>query len=209
MKQTSLKNLFLLVFLGVFIFSGCKQPKKEIKTLDNLKAGYIGESTASAKYAAFALKATEEGQMTIAKLFEATSKAEAIHAANHKKVLEEAGVIVEDFKPEFVVKSTLENLTAAVEGETYEIDSMYPKFLADAKIDNMENATKSFIWAMETEKKHQQFYVSAIQAIRINKTGSLPIGYAVCPVCGNTYDGNSIDNNCAFCQVSSDKFILI
>ncbi|KKW30268.1 MAG: Rubrerythrin, partial [Candidatus Uhrbacteria bacterium GW2011_GWD2_52_7] len=42
----------------------------------------------------------------IAKLFDAASKAEAIHAANHKKVLEGLGVTMDDFTPEFEVKTT-------------------------------------------------------------------------------------------------------
>jgi rubrerythrin len=34
----------------------------------------------------------------------------------------------------------------------------------------------------------------------------LPASYAVCPVCGNTYDGANIDEKCAFCQTPKDKF---
>lgn len=58
------------------------------KTIENLKAAITGESTASATYAAYAAKAAQEGQPLIQKLFEAASKAESVHAANHNKVLE-------------------------------------------------------------------------------------------------------------------------
>ena len=55
------------------------------KTIENLKAAITGESTASATYAAYAAKAAQEGQPLIQKLFEAASKAESVHAANHNK----------------------------------------------------------------------------------------------------------------------------
>ena len=49
------------------------------KTIENLKAAIIGESTASATYAAYAAKAAQEGQPLIQKLFEAASKLSLIH----------------------------------------------------------------------------------------------------------------------------------
>ena len=152
-----MKNIFVFALVSLIALSGCKQSKPE-KTIENLKAGIKGETTASVKYAAFAQKARAEGSEAIAKLFEAASKAESIHAANHKKVLEELGEKMEDFKPEFDVKTTAENLQTAIDGETYEVSTMYPRFLADAKAEKVDKAVKSFTWAFDTEKKHQQFY---------------------------------------------------
>lgn len=203
-----MKNIFLIAFISLIAFTGCQQIKPA-KTIVNLKDGIKGETTASAKYAAFAQKATEEGNANIAKLFLAASKAEAIHAANHKKVLEGLGEKMEDFTPEFEVKTTAENLQAAIDGETYESTTMYPQFLADAKEEKVEKATKSFTWAFDTEKKHQQFYTKALQALNSMAENTLPVGYAVCPVCGNTYDQAMVDEKCAFCQTSKEKFILI
>src|SRR5665648_1095367 len=108
--------ILLLAITSLMAFTGCNQTKP-VKTIKNLKEGIIGETTASKKYEAFALKAREEGYDTIAKLFDAASKAEAIHASNHKKVLEGLGETMEDFTPEFDVKTTAENLQAAIDGE--------------------------------------------------------------------------------------------
>jgi rubrerythrin len=141
-------------------------------------------------------------------LFEAASKAESIHAANHLKVLESLGEKMEEFKPEFEVKTTAENLQAAIDGETYESTTMYPQFIADAKSEKVEKAEKSFIWAFDTEKKHMQFYTNALQALQSTTENTLPTNYAVCPVCGNTYDQNSMDEKCAFCQTGKEKYIL-
>jgi rubrerythrin len=203
-----MRNILFLVFVSLMVFTGCSQPKP-VKTVMNLKAGFKGETTASAKYAAFAAKAREEGNNTIAKLFDAASKAESIHAANHKKVLESLGEKADDFKPEFEVKSTVENLQSAIDGETYEVTTMYPQFLADAKSEKVMKAERTFIWAFDTEKKHQQFYQKALEALKTNTGNALPSEYAVCPVCGNTYDKARMDEKCAFCQTSKEKFIII
>ena len=177
------------------------------KTIENLKAAFKGESTASAKYAAFAKVARQEGLIQISVMFEATSKAEQIHAANHQTVLEKMGQKVEPFKPEFSVKTTKENLEDAIKGETYEMTTMYPGFIATAKAENVPGALKSFRWAMDTEKKHQVIYQNAINAINAKKTDSLPMVYWVCPKCGNTYDTAKPEATCSFCSTKSEKFI--
>jgi rubrerythrin len=203
-----MRNLILIACIGLLAFTGCKQATP-VKTIENLKAGIKGETTASAKYAAFAQKAREEGNDTIAKLFDAASKSESIHAANHTKVLEELGEKMEAFTPEFEVKTTIENLQAAIEGETYEVTTMYPQFIADAKAEKVEKAVKSFTWATDTEKKHQEFYGKALDALKMNSEKTLSFEYAVCPVCGNTYEMATLDEKCAFCQTPREKFIRI
>lgn len=203
-----MKNLLYVAMVILIAFSGCKS-SKPVKTIENLKAGIKGETTASARYAAFALKAREEGLDTIAKLFDAASKSESIHAANHTKVLEELGEKMELFTPEFEVKTTAENLQAAIDGETYEVATMYPQFLTDAAAEKVENAAKSFTWAMDTEMKHQQFYTNALNALNAGSEKALPFEYAVCPVCGNTYDKSSMDENCAFCMTPKDRYLII
>lgn len=203
-----MKKLMFFTVASFFILTGCSQPKP-VKTIENLKAGIIGETTASAKYAAFAAKARTEGLDTIAKLFDAASKSEGIHAANHKKVLEGLNEKMEEFTPEFEVKTTLENLQTAIEGETYETTTMYPQFLTDAKAEKVEKAEKSFNWASDTEMKHQEFYKKALAALQANAENTLSFEYAVCPVCGNTYDKASIEAECEFCGTKQEKFILI
>jgi len=203
-----MKKILLFAFVCLISLTACNQAKP-VKTIENLKAGIKGETTASAKYAAFALKATEEGFDTIAKLFDAASKSESIHAVNHAKVLESLGEKMEDFKPDFKVNTTAENLKAAIEGETYETTTMYPQFMADAKTEKVEKAVKSFAWAMDTEMKHQAFYKKALVAVDAKSEKTMSFEYAVCPVCGNTYEKATMDEKCAFCQTGKDKYIII
>ena len=86
------------------------------KTTDDLKAAFAGESQANRKYLAFAKKAEDEGYPQVARLFRAAAHAETVHAHNHLRALGE-------------IKSTAENLQAAIGGENYEVVSMYPDFI--------------------------------------------------------------------------------
>ena len=199
-------NRLIMFVLALGFVAGCAP--KPVNTIENLKAAYNGESTASAKYAAFAVKAESEGLDTIAVMFRATSKAEAIHADNHRKVLEKLGVVVtEPLIGTFNVLSTAENLADAINGESYEIESMYPGFNTAAETENVTDAVKSFTWALETEKKHLDFYNSALAALNATGEKTLSASWFVCPVCGNTYDGSNVPPACDFCMSSSDTFV--
>src|SRR5512140_1192575 len=152
---------FISLMITLSLSAGCSQ--KPVKSIENLKTAYNGESTASAKYASFAEKAKAEGYDTIAVMFNAASKAEAIHAQNHKKVLVKLGEVIE--APEigkYEVLSTAENLADAIKGETYELETMYPGFIVQSKAEKSNDATKSMTWALDTEKKHQVFYQKAL-----------------------------------------------
>lgn len=196
----------LLFVLAMSLTFGCAP--KPVKTIENLKAAYNGESTASAKYAAFAEKAKAEGFDTVAVMFLATSKAETIHAANHLKVLEKLGEKIAGPQiGSFTVLSTAENLTDAVKGETYELETMYPGFITLAKEEKSNDAVKSFTWALDTEKKHQVFYKTALAAITGSGEKSLPAKWFVCPVCGNTYDEKTLTAKCDFCMTPKEKFL--
>jgi len=176
-------------------------------TLENIKSAIKGETTASAKYAAYAKKANEEGYAKIALLFEAASKAENIHANNHKAVLEQLGEKSGEIKPEFKVKSTKENLQDAINGETYEVDKMYPSFMKSSKDEKVNKASISFNYAYQVEKKHQALYKNALAQLEAGKEKSLPSKYFVCPVCGNTYDTEP-PAKCGISMTPKGKFIV-
>jgi rubrerythrin len=198
--------LLSVALVAAFMVSCSKKP---VKSIENLKAAYNGESTASAKYAQFAAKAAEEGFDTIAKMFLATSKAEAVHADNHKKVLEKLGEKIDaPAIGAFEVKTTPENLADAINGEAYEIETMYPGFIAIADSESCSNAKKSFTWAYDTEKKHLLFYKRALETVPGGTEKGLPLGWFVCPVCGNTYDDLTVKPECDFCKTQKEKFFV-
>lgn len=203
-KLTAVLLAVTILVAGTVAFAGEKTAA--VKTVENLKAAITGETTASAKYAAFAKKAREEGLLSIAYLFDAASKAEGIHAANHRAVIEQMGVTMGNITPKFEVKSTKENLRDAITGESYEVATMYPDFIKTANAEKANAALLSFNYAYKTEQKHKELYARALAALEQNKVDTLPSQYLVCPTCGNTYD-NEAAARCGICLTTKDRFL--
>lgn len=178
------------------------------KTIANMKAAFNGETNASARYAAFAKKATEDGFPQIAMLFKAASMSENIHAQNHKVVMEEMGVTIEPVTPDVNVKTTKENLEYAMKGEAYEVEEMYPAFLKDADVADNQLAMVSLNYAWKTEKKHRELYREALLALETNKLANMASVYYLCPTCGNTYPG-AAPKRCGISMTSGEKFIKV
>lgn len=163
----------------------------DMSTTDNLKAAFAGESQANRKYLAFAQKAQAEGLPQIARLFRATAEAETVHAHNHLRVL--GGV-----------KTTLENLRAAIAGEAEEFTSMYPGFIAEAEKEGNKGALMSFKGAMAVEETHHGLYRQALAALEAGKDmPAAPIH--VCGVCGHTVTGDAPDK-CPVCGAPKARF---
>lgn len=179
-----------------------------VKTIENMQAAFKGETNATATYAVFSKKANEEGYKEIALLFKAASMSENIHAQNHKIVLEELGVAVNNVTPNFTIKSTKENLEYAISGEAYEVAEMYPSFLKTANAANNQLAMVSLNYAYKTEIKHKAFYEKALTELNNNNVKSLPTVYFICPTCGNTYE-NTASRRCGISMTSGEKFIKI
>ena len=134
-------------------------------TRENLQAAFAGESQANRTYLAFAAKAEAEGRPQIAKLFRAAAAAETVHAHAHLRVM--GGV-----------KGTAENLQAAVEGEAYEFQKMYPEFLKEAEAEKNQAAVISFRNAMAVEKIHHDLYAEALESFKAGK--DLPDSEILC-----------------------------
>ena len=159
-----------------------------------MKDAFAGESQANRRYLAFAEKAEKEGLMQAAKLFRAAAEAETIHALNHLRIMGE-------------IKSTTENLDAAVSGETFEFKEMYPKYLSIAKREENDQAAWSFDVANKVEQVHAGLFSKAVEALRNNKELT-KIDYYVCGVCGNTVEGMAPEK-CPICGAPKTKFFKI
>lgn len=205
MKFTVAIFVALLLFVGTPLFAVTTGVGK---TINNMKAAITGETTASEKYAAYGKKAREEGYPNIAILFEAASKAEAIHAGNHRAAMEQLGQKMGDVATKFEVKSTMENLQDAIQGESYEVSTMYPEFLKEASTANVNVAAISFNYAYQTEQKHKALYQNALAALKAGKQASLPGKYYVCMNCGNTYDSEAAAR-CGICLTPKDRFVVV
>lgn len=173
----------------------------ESTTLKNLISAYNGESNAHVMYLAFAKKADEEGYKQVGRLFRAAGSSEAIHRDNHAKVIQEMGRTPKNNIATPVVKSTVENLTQAVKGESYERDTMYPGFIKEAKQVGNQAAVKTFNYALEAETGHAKLYTTAKNNLASWKQANRP--FYVCPVSGyTTLDANSKNCSQPFQKVS-------
>lgn len=174
------------------------------KTLDNLQAGFNGESNAHARYLAFAEKAGQEGYGEVASLFRASAKAEEVHAANHAAVIKKLGGMPQANIETPVVKSTKENLEAAIKGESYERDTMYPEFLKQARTEGNRDAVETFNYAKTAEAEHAKLYSKALNDLPKLK-GSKAKDYFVCMVCG--YTTSNVDfAKCPSCFSHKDRY---
>jgi rubrerythrin len=182
------------------------------KTVENLLAAFEGESNAHAKYTAFAAKADADGWRGAASLFRAAARAEQIHAANHARVIKQLGGEAQCEIHVIDVLSTLENLKAALAGEQYEVDTMYPGFLAEATERGNNPAIRTFHGAMEAEKTHARLYAEAIALVEAGKkdawAGQATTFY-VCPVCGYTSETPEEHERCPICNCPWERFETI
>ncbi len=160
----------------------------------NLQSAYAGESQAHIRYRNFAERAKKDGFPNVARLFEAAATSEQIHAGNHLKALDG-------------IQNTAANLTAAAGGEEFEIEEMYPAYIAVAEQQNEKPAVKSMRYALAAEKVHFDLYRRAGSEVSAGKDIA-PAEYSVCPVCGFTFEGTPPDV-CPICGTKHEMFIRI
>jgi len=163
-------------------------------TKENLEFAFAGESQASRKYTYFAEKAEQEGHKRVARLFRAAADAETVHARNHLKVMQG-------------IRSTKENLEAAIGGENHEFTEMYPQFIQKANAEGEKKAVDSFDLANKVEKIHHTLYRDALSKLDKGDSGELKPFY-VCQYCGNTVEGEAPDK-CPVCGMPKKMFKLI
>jgi len=160
-------------------------------TRANLEAAFSGESQAHMKYLIFAEAAERENLPNVARLFRAIAYAEQVHATNHFRNLGGIG-------------ETGENLKAAIEGENFEVEEMYPAYDAVARLQDEQGAVRSIHYAIEAEKIHAAMYEKARQAVLSGKDPQVAELF-ICPVCGYTHEGNPPDR-CPVCNAPGSSF---
>ena len=162
---------------------------KGTKTERNLMDAFAGESMARNKYTYFASKAKKEGYEQIAALFEETAANEKEHAKMWFKLLEGGAV-----------KSTIENLKAAAEGENYEWTDMYDRMAKEADEEGFPEIAAKMRGVAAIEKEHEERYLKLLQNIeegivfsrdgdkiwKCRNCGHIVVGKKapkICPVC--------------------------
>ena len=165
-----------------------------------------GETGAEKKYALFREQARQENLFGLASLFEALSRAEAIHIANHTRALKKCGYQqdIEVTAESITTGKTLTNLKEAIDCEYEEMKRMYPSFRrliirAHGKEFLAKVALLSMKWAQDSEREHYKLLKAAKE--RLEKGSDSDDGeYYLCRVCGNIVKSSqSPKTQCPIC----------
>ena len=156
----------------------------------NLKEAFAGESQARNKYTYFASKARKDGYEQIAAIFEETAGNEKEHAKMWFKYLEGGEI-----------KSTLENLEAAANGENYEWTDMYDRMAREADDEGFTEIARKFRMVGAIEKAHEERYKKLIE----NVEGELVFSSEedtiwICRNCGHIVIGKKAPEVCPVCN---------
>lgn len=156
-----------------------------------LHDAFAGESMAHMKYTIFAEEAEKKGLTKLANLYRAIAYAEFVHARNHYR---ELGLI----------QDIINNIQQCIDGETYEIDEMYPVYNNTALFQNEKGAERSTRFAWEAEKIHAEMYKKAKELA--SKNEDYPVGKInICPICGHTVEGEPPEK-CPVCGAPKSSY---
>jgi len=169
-------------------------PELGPKTKANLEAAFAGESQARNKYTYFAKVARKEGYHYIAKIFEETADNERVHAKDEFKLLGGIG-------------DTAANLKAAMSGEHYETQTMYPDFAKDAEEEGHTDAARLFKQIAKVEAEHEARYQKLLDMVNNGTVWKreTPIRWK-CSKCGYIHEGKEPPAKCPSCLHPREYF---
>ena len=130
-------------------------------TEQNLKDAFAGESQANRRYLYFASKADVEGYNDVAAVFRSTAEGETGHAHGHLDYIKAVG----DPATGLPIGDTLENLAAAVAGETHEYTEMYPGMAKTAREEGHGDIADWFETLAKAEKAHAGRFQSLLDGV--------------------------------------------
>jgi rubrerythrin len=154
----------------------------------NLAFAFAEESKATARNAAFALKAEQEGYTELARLFRAVTDADSVHARRFLLLMRGK------------IGTTEENLKAAFQNEAKANKEHYPGRVEDAR-KSSKAVKKAFMQSMETDGEHAELYKNAMHDM-LAKTKT---EYYVCQICGHISE-DFVPENCPVCHAVPGRF---
>ena len=175
-------------------------------TATNLRSAYGGESMAHMRYLAWGEAAENEDFPNVARLFRAISRAERSHATGHFRAMKDIdGAFSVTAGGGFGLGGSSANLAGAIGGETFEINEMYPAYLAVAEAQGEPAAIRSMNFAISAEKIHVAMFTAAKEAVDAGKDMELgPV--QICSVCGHTIEGD-VPDKCPICGAAREKYV--
>lgn len=172
-------------------------------TEQNLHNAFAGESQAHMRYMNYSEVAREEDYPNVALLFRAIAFAEKVHASNHlERMPQKEGMFAG--KNPYGLGDTLENLQKGIDGETFEIEEMYPTYRKIAEFQDEDAAVQTFDWALRAEKIHAKMYKDAKEKVENEEDIELE-KVQICSRCGYTKEGEAPDR-CPVCGAKKEEF---
>ena len=131
------------------------------KTHANLMQAFAVESQANRRYLYFAQKADIEGRPDVAALFRSVAEGETGHAFGHLDYLSDVGDPVTGAP----VGATSDNLSSAIESETYEFAEMYPDFARIAREEGFDEISEWFDTLAQAEKSNASRFTQGLGSV--------------------------------------------
>lgn len=189
---------------------------KGTKTSENLLKAFAGESQARNRYTFYASAADKEGYKQIKNIFTETADNEKEHAKRFYKLLleglqDELPAAIE-INAAFPVAqgTTLDNLTAAANGENEEWSELYPEFAQIAAEEGFPEIASVFKMIASVEKHHEERYKKLAENIAngtVFKKDEKVLWK--CGNCGYVHEGAEAPDKCPACAHPQAYFELL
>jgi len=174
---------------------------KGSQTEKNLLKAFAGESQARNRYTYFASVARKEGYEQISAIFLETADNEKEHAKVFFNYLEGSDVEITATYPAGMIKTTIENLDAAAEGEALEWGTIYPEFEKIAREEGFNEIAGSFKEIAEVEEQHEKRYRKLLKNVAEGKVFKKPeVVKWKCRNCGYVHEGKEAPKECPACK---------
>ena len=202
------QDLRLILICAISLCLICCTKSNSQKSLEGLFESYKSELVSSAKFTKYALAARSDGLDTLSHLLVAIAQSDSIHAANHAKVLEKFGKDHETYeKADIAVKATPENLKLVLKEKSFVMQSAYPGFIKRAEQEKIPQVATTLSWAYNVEKKQLQYLRMASTIISKGNEKKIPLGWLICPTCGDIYSLQDLKGKCEFCLTAQENFM--
>ena len=183
-----------------------------MSTLINLCKAFAGESQARNRYIIYSKRAKKEGLDVIAKMFLEIADQEGTHARilfemiqSIKKEGQETPVIETAVPIDF--GTTADNLLAAIAGETYEHDTMYPEFAETAKAEGHTQIAAKLRLIGKAEENHHNRYQKMLDELKANNLYvKKEKVFWVCRECGYIFEAVEPPKVCPLCGEPGDFY---
>lgn len=174
---------------------------KGTKTEKNILTAFVGESQARNRYTYFASVAKKEGYEQISWIFTDSADNEREHAKRLFKYLEGGQVEISASFPAGKIGSTVENLTASINGEKHEYREMYPEFAQTAEEEGLPEVAATFKAIAVAELNHERRFSRVLNDI---KAGTVfkrqgPVKWR-CRNCGYVHEADGAPEVCPACE---------